>query len=604
MNNNGSVHKVKINFAIIAHIDHGKSTLSDCLILHCGGLTQREMQDQVLDSLQVERERGITVKSQCVILNYNYNNTEYMLNLIDTPGHVDFNMEVRRFLLACEGVILLVDASKGIQAQTIANLRLARDQGLYILPVVNKIDLPHADPERVCHQIKTVLGIDEEPVLISSKTKLGIDNLMKSIATKMPYADQDIHGNLKAMIIDSYYDVHLGIVMIIRIFRGQISVRDEVTMFSSKKKYKINMMGVFTPKKIELHTLSAGMTGYVVPNLKTIDECMPGDTIYSDDIDAPVPGFKTIKPCVFCGLYPANKDEYVSLKRALEKLKLNDIGLLVQNSNIPVLGNGFRCGFLGLLHMEVIQQRLQEEFGISVTSTSPGVFYNIEMTNGNRSRIEHPNEMTEDPSKIKAIFEPWAVVEIFVDKAYIGPIMELCNDRRAIEEGDISYIDDDQVIMRYAMPLSEIIYDFHDKLKSITRGYASFDYELSDYKEANIVTLRILVHGDSVDSLSCLIHKSRAEAYGRWICKQLKESIDRQQFPVAIQAAIGGKIIARETVSAFRKDVTAKCYGGDVTRKRKLLDNQKKGKKMRMQIGKVSINMDKMRSILSRKGSG
>lgn len=593
-----------INFAIIAHIDHGKSTLSDCIILKCGGLTDREMQDQVLDSLQVERERGITVKAQAVSLNYKDSDDSYILNLIDTPGHVDFNTEVKRSLAACEGVILLVDACKGVQAQTVANVRLAKAKNLYILPVINKIDLPSADPVHVADQINNVLKVPGEPVLISSKTKFGIDDLMHAITHRMPTAIQNTNNEqeLKAMIIDSYYDQHLGIVMIIRIFAGSISIREDITMFSTKRSYRVSMLGIFTPKKKDLKTLDAGMTGYVVANLKDISECIPGDTIYKTYIDEPIPGFAIAKPCVFCGIYPLHKDEYADLKRALEKLKLNDMGLIIHSSNIPMLGSGFRCGFLGLLHMEVLQQRLREEFNISVVSTSPGVFYHVNTTKGDVITVEHPNELP-DATKINNIQEPWAKVDVFTDQTYTGSIIELCNERRGIERDDhIVQLGDNQVILQYMMPLSEIIYDFHDKLKSMTCGYASFDYELLDYRQSDIVTLRILVQGDEVDTLACLIHKSRAESYGRWMCLQLKEAMDRQQFAVAIQAAIGGKIIARETVSAFRKDVTAKCYGGDVTRKKKLLEKQKEGKKRMMTMGSVDVPLDKIRDILSRRG--
>lgn len=606
-----------INFAIIAHIDHGKSTLSDCIILKCGGLTEREMQEQVLDSLNVERERGITVKAQAVSLEYTYaqaandaaelNNTnassKYILNLIDTPGHVDFNTEVKRSLAACEGVILLVDACKGVQAQTVANVRLAKEKDLYILPVINKIDLPSADPVYVADQIKNILKIPGDPILISSKTKFGIDDLMHAITHKMPIALQNNDQPLKAMIIDSYYDQHLGIVMIVRVYDGSISIKDEISMFSTKKSYRVTSLGLFTPKKKEITTLASGMTGYVIANIKDISECVPGDTIYdkSNSIDAAVPGFSIAKPCVFCGLYPLHKDEYSDLKRALEKLKLNDIGLLIHNSNIPILGSGFRCGFLGLLHMEVIQQRLSEEFNISAVSTSPGVFYNVYTTKGEMVTVEHPTEMP-DSTKVDYIAEPWAKVDIFTHSSYTGPIIELCAARRGIERDDhIVQLGDDQIILQYYMPLSEIIYDFHDKLKSLTCGYASFDYELYDYRQSDIVSLRILVQGDEVETLACLIHKSRAETYGRWVCQQLKEAMDRQQFAVAIQAAIGGKIIARETVSAFRKDVTAKCYGGDVTRKKKLLEKQKEGKKRMMRMGNVEVPLHKIRDILSKK---
>ena len=589
------IRKIR-NFAIIAHIDHGKSTLSDRIISICGGLSQREMKDQVLDSLNVERQRGITVKAQSVSLKFEHKGEQYTLNLIDTPGHVDFSYEVRRSLSACEGVILLVDAKQGIQAQTVANVRIAKEKGLAILPVLNKIDLPGANPKYVGGRIKELLKIEKEPLLVSSKTGVGVQDLLHEIIEFIPSPKGSADDNLQALIVDSWYDQHAGIIILSRIYNGQMKKNTKIMFLSNGREYKIDSVGVFTPKKDETEDLSAGMVGYVIANIRNIQDCAPGDTItqVGNKCDK-LPGFVKMKPYVFCGIYPENKDEYPQLKKSLERLQLNDGGIFVQASNIPVLGSGFRCGFLGLLHLEVVQQRLSEEFGIEIITTTPGVFYRVITKKGEEIMVEHPTSLP-DQAHIESISEPWVELRIFTLEIFVGEVIELCNEKRGIIKMDeAQYIGDDQVILIAKIPLSEIIQDFHDRLKSITEGYASFEYELSGYEKAEIVVLRILVHGEEIDMLSCLIHKDRSVTYGRWLCEKLKECIDRQQFAVAIQAFVGGKVIARETLSPYRKDVTAKCYGGDVTRKRKLLDRQKEGKE-RMQEGNIRIDHKKIRN--------
>lgn len=589
------IRKIR-NFAIIAHIDHGKSTLSDRIISICGGLSEREMKDQVLDSLSVERQRGITVKAQSVSLNYEYKGEKYTFNLIDTPGHVDFSYEVRRSLSACEGVILLVDAKQGIQAQTVANVRIAKEKGLRILPVLNKIDLPGANPEYVAARIKELLKIEEKPLLVSSKTGVGVRELLDEIIEFIPSPSGSSDNPLQALIVDSWYDQHAGIIILSRVINGSMKRNNKIMFLSNGREYKIDSVGVFTPKKEEMEELSAGMVGYVIANIRNIQDCAPGDTIaHVGNKCERLPGFVKMKPYVFCGIYPENKDEFLHLKKSLERLQLNDGGIFVQASNIPVLGSGFRCGFLGLLHLEVVQQRLSEEFGIEIITTTPGVFYKVMTKKGEEIMVEHPTSLP-DQAHIDYISEPWIDLRIFTLELFVGDVIELCNEKRGIIKMDeAQYIGDDQVILMVKMPLSEIIQDFHDKLKSITEGYASFEYELSGYEKADIVVMKILVHKEEVDMLSCMIHRERAAGYGRWLCERLKDCIDREQFAVAIQAAIGGKIIARETLSPYRKDVIAKCYGGDVTRKKKLLEKQKAGKD-RMQQGAIRIDHKKIRN--------
>lgn len=589
------------NFAIIAHIDHGKSTLSDRIIVTCGGLSDREMREQVLDSLEVERNRGITVKAQAVSLKYK----EYTLNLIDTPGHVDFSYEVRRSLSACEGAIVLVDATQGVQAQTLANVRTALDNNLVLIPVLNKIDLPSAEPEHVAKQIKDLLKIDMSPLHISSKTGKGVPELLDTILKIIPPPNGDPNAPLQSLVVDSWYDQHVGIVALARVYNGQVKAKSKIMFISNGKQYRVDSVGVFTPKKQPLDCLETGMNGYVIANVRDIKDCNPGDTIGDAEHGCePLPGFVKMKPCVFCGIYPTNKDSYNQLKTALEKLQLNDGALSIQSSNIPVLGSGFRCGFLGLLHLEVVQQRLIEEFDVDIVTTAPGVFYKVYTNKGEELYIEHPSSLP-DMSKVDYIAEPWASVTIFTEEKFLGDVIDLCKSKRGIE-ADKEYmqqISDSRFMLRYKIPLSEIIYDFHDRLKSITQGYGSFEYEMDKYLEGDIVPLTIIVQGSPVEPLATMIHRSKAPSYGRWVCEQLKESVDRHLFPVALQAAIGGKIIARETVPALRKDVTAKCYGGDISRKRKLLDKQKEGKKRmtKLMMGSVSIDLSKVRKILSGK---
>ena len=589
------------NFAIIAHIDHGKSTLSDRIISTCGGLTDREMREQVLDSLDVERQRGITVKAQAVSLRYG----KYTLNLIDTPGHVDFSYEVRRSLSACEGALVLVDATQGVQAQTLANVRTAFEQNLVLIPVLNKIDLPSAEPDHVATQIRNLLKINTTPLCVSSKTGEGVQQLLESIIENIPAPYGDPEGPFKALVVDSWYDQHVGIVFLARIFNGQVNSKTKIVFISNNKQYRIDSLGVFTPKKQPLDKLECGMTGYIIANIRDIKDCIPGDTVCEVGHETEsLPGFVKMKPCVFCGIYPVNQDSYNQLKVSLEKLQLNDGGLSIQSSNIPVLGTGFRCGFLGLLHLEVVQQRLTEEFDVDIITTAPGVFYKVYTNKGEELYIEHPSGLP-DMSKVDYIAEPWAAVNIFIEERFIGDAIELCKSKRGIEldKDYMQQIGDERFILKYKMPLSEIIYDFHDRLKSITQGYCSFAYELDEYVEGDIVPLTIIVQGREVDPLATMIHRSKAQSYGRWVCEQLRESIDRHLFPIAVQAAIGGKIIARETVPALRKDVTAKCYGGDISRKRKLLEKQKEGKKRmtKLMMGSVSIDLTKVRKILSGK---
>lgn len=602
-----SVDKIEIkkirNFAIIAHIDHGKSTLSDRIIVICGGLSEREMKAQVLDSLTVEKERGITVKAQAVSLNYN----GFTLNLIDTPGHVDFSYEVKRSLSACEGAIVLVDATQGVQAQTLANVRTAKENNLVLIPVLNKIDLPSAEPDHVSEQIKNLLDIHADPIRISSKTGYGIKDLLENLIESIPPPVGDPSADLQVLVVDSWYDQHIGIVILARVINGKVLPKMKIAFASNGKQYRIDSVGVFTPKKKPMEELIAGMTGYIIANIRDIKDCSPGDTIFEDEKPAPaLPGFIKMKPCVFCGIYPNSKDNYNQLKLSLEKLQLNDGGLTIQNSNIPILGSGFRCGFLGLLHLEVVQERLKQEFDVDIITTVPGVFYIVKTRKGEEFAIEHPS-MLPDLSQVEHIAEPWAKVNIFVEEEFLGGVIELCKNRRANEDSQnyMQQISENRYILHYKMPLSEIIYDFHDAIKSLTHGYGSFDYELDNYLPGDIVALRILVQGAEVEPLASMIHRSKAESYGRWMCEQLKESIDRQLVPVAIQAAIGGKIIARETLPGLRRDVTAKCYGGDISRKRKLLDKQKEGKKRmtKLSMGNIEVDLSKIKNILSGKRS-
>jgi len=593
------------NFAIIAHIDHGKSTLADRFLETCNAISNREMQDQMLDTLEVERERGITVKSQTARLKYSHNGQNYVLNLIDTPGHVDFSFEVRRALAACQGVIVLVDATQGIEAQTIANVYKAMEENVKLIPVLNKIDLASAQVESVKLQIKEVLGITDEPLLISAKTGIGISELLDELIERIPSPTGSENNPLQALLIDSWYDTYLGVVLLVRVKEGSLSVGNSFKFCSNQAQYKVEKLGYLTPKLVHTDKLTAGDVGIIIGNVRNVKECIIGDTVGQPNYTGPVlKSFPFQKAVVYCGMFPPDSSLYGETKDAIEKLALNDASLTIEPTHSPALGVGFRCGFLGLLHLEVIQQRLEQEFDISVIVTAPNVEYEIHQTDGEILKI---NDATHMPSinKIEKIYEPWVKITIFSPEEFLGDIIKLCLERRG-QDQEIKYVNQignvQNVTCTYEMPLSEIIFDFHDKLKSLSKGYASFDYEESGKKEADVVVVNILVNGTNVDGLSTIIHRTSAESQGRWICEKLKDEIPRQLFQIAIQAAIGGKIIARETVSALRKDVTAKCYGGDVSRKRKLLDKQKAGKKKMKEfsIGNVKIPNSAMLKVLRR----
>jgi GTP-binding protein LepA len=578
------------NFSIIAHIDHGKSTLADRLIEYCGGLSAREMKEQVLDSMDIERERGITIKAQTVRLRYKAKNgQEYQLNLMDTPGHVDFAYEVSRCLAACEGSLLVVDASQGVEAQTLANVYQAIDNKHEIVPVLNKIDLPAADPERVRAQIEEVIGIDaSEAVLISAKTSLNIQDVLEAIVHRLPPPKGDINGTLKAMLIDSWYDPYLGVVILVRVKDGQIKPGIKIRMMATGASYQVEKVGVFRPKSETVETLTPGEVGFLTAAIKAVADCRIGDTVTDDRKPAsePLPGFKASIPVVFCGLFPTDAADYAQLRDSLDKLHLNDASFQYEAETSAALGVGFRCGFLGLLHLEIIQERLEREFNLDLITTAPSVVYKIHLTNGDVMSLHNPADMP-DIVKIDHIEEPWIKATILVPSEYLGAVLKLCEDRRG-EQQEMTYVGN-RAMLVYRLPLNEIVFDFYDRLKSVSRGYASFDYQVDEYREGDLVKLSILVNGEPVDALSCMVHRSRSESRGRALCTRLKELIPRQLFQIAIQAAIGAKIIARETVSALRKDVTAKCYGGDITRKRKLLEKQKEGKKKMRQYGSVEI---------------
>ncbi len=573
------------NFSIIAHIDHGKSTLSDRLIQVTGIVSARDFQDQILDSMDIERERGITIKSQTVCLPYTRKSGEtYSLNLIDTPGHVDFTYEVSRALASCEGALLLVDASQGVEAQTLANLYLAMEHDLEIIPVINKIDLPSADIERVKQQIRDDLGLDPKTaILASAKEGIGIDAVLDAIVDHLPPPKGDPDAPLKALIFDSHYDSFRGTVVYFRVFQGRISAGDTICFMSNEATYKVEEVGVFQIKRVPRKTLSAGQVGYMIAGIKTVSDTRCGDTIThkKERCDAPMPGFKEAKPVVFSSIYPVASDEYPELAEGLEKLKLNDSALIYEKDSSAALGFGFRCGFLGLLHLEVVQERLEREFDLSLILTAPSVQYQISMNDGAELIIDNP-ALYPDPSKIALTREPFIKAAIIVPERYMGAVMKLCLDRRGINT-NYQYLTSNRLEMFFELPLAEVVFDFYDKLKSITQGYGSFDYEVIDYRETDLVKLDILINGERVDALSQLVHQERAVERGRMACERLKDEIPRQMFKIAIQGAIGAKIISRSTVSPFRKDVTAKCYGGDISRKRKLLEKQKKGKK-RMKV--------------------
>ena len=578
------------NFAIIAHIDHGKSTLADRMIEFCGGLQKRGMQEQVLDSMDIERERGITIKAQTVRLNYKaHDGNTYQLNLIDTPGHVDFSYEVSRSLSSCEGSVLVVDATQGVEAQTLANVYMAIDNNHEILPVLNKVDLPSADPEKVKKQIEDVIGLDtSHAVEASGKTGLGVEDVLEGIVNYLPAPKGDETKPLKALLIDSWYDSYLGVINLVRIKDGVIRKKQQIRMMSNNAVYSIDKVGIFTPKMQDVDALYPGEVGFITASIKSVSDCHVGDTITDNKqpCDAPLKGFKPSVPVVFCSIFPVDSSQYDNLKDALAKLKLNDASIDYQNENSAALGLGFRCGFLGLLHMEIIQERLGREFDLDLITTAPSVAYKINLSNGNQITLHNPADMP-DPSTIASIEEPWVKATILVPDEYLGSVLKLCTERRG-EQEDLTYVGNRAMVV-YKIPLNEIVFDFYDRLKSITSGYASFDYEVIGYQASDLVKVQILINEEAVDALAFLCHRSEAEARGRQICERLKDLIPRHLFKIPIQAAIGGRVVARETISALRKDVTAKCYGGDVTRKRKLLDKQKKGKQRMRQFGKVEV---------------
>jgi len=579
------------NFSIVAHIDHGKSTLADRLIERCGGLTAREMRAQVLDSMDIERERGITIKAQTVRLLYGAKDGQtYQLNLMDTPGHVDFGYEVSRSLAACEGSLLLVDASQGVEAQTLANAYLAIDAGHEIVPVLNKIDLPASDPARARSQIEEVIGLDaSQAISVSAKTGQGIDEVLEAIVTRLPPpAAADADAPLRALLVDSWYDAYLGVVILLRVREGRIRKGMKIRVMSTGKSYQVDRVGASTPAKVEVAELGPGEIGFITASIKAVADCRVGDTITEDRRPAaePLPGFKPSVPVVFCSLFPADAANFEDLRESLGKLRLNDASFQFEPESSAALGFGFRCGFLGLLHMEIIQERLSREFDLDLIATAPSVVYRIHLNNGTLLELHNPSDYP-DPSRIVKIEEPWIRASIMVPEEYLGSVLALCTERRG-EQVDLTWVAG-RAMLVYRLPLNEVVFDFYDRLKSISRGYASFDYELDEYREGELVKVAILVNTEPVDALAMIVHRSAAEARGRALCVRLKDLIPRQLFKVAIQAAIGGRVIARETVSAMRKDVTAKCYGGDITRKRKLLEKQKEGKKRMRQYGNVEI---------------
>ncbi len=579
------------NFAIIAHIDHGKSTLADRLIEYCDGLTKREMKDQILDSMEIERERGITIKAQTVRLEHiDENKKKYTLNLIDTPGHVDFSYEVSRSMAACEAALLLVDATQGVEAQTLANAWLAIEADLEIIPVLNKVDLPSSDIEKVKEQINELIGIEtKDAIAVSAKSGEGVKELLQKIISKCPYPEGKGDEPLKALLIDSWYDSYLGVIVLIRVNSGFLKKNMKIKLLISNTEYQIEKVGVFTPKPNEVDILKSGEVGFITANIKETSQAWVGDTIVDSKNPfkiKPLPGFKPSIPVVFCGLYPLDANEYDTLKISLGKLKLNDSSFTYENESSAALGLGFRCGFLGLLHLEITQERLKREFNLDLIVTPPSVVYKILKTDEKEELIHNPAEWPLQ-TKIKEIKEPWIKASIFSPETYIGPIMQLCTEKRGIQK-EINFTGN-RVLIEYYLPLNEVIFDFHDRLKSISQGYGSFDYEMHNYQTSNLQKVSILVNGEVVEGLSFITHVDKATARGRVICNKLKDSIPKQLFKIAIQASIGSKVIARETLSSLRKDVIAKCYGGDVTRKRKLLDKQKAGKKKMKQVGNVNI---------------
>ncbi|MEO1017057.1 MAG: translation elongation factor 4 [Pseudomonadota bacterium] len=578
------------NFAIIAHIDHGKSTLADRLIEKCGGLQAREMQTQVLDSMDIERERGITIKAQTVRLAYQARNGgQFLFNLVDTPGHVDFSYEVSRSLRACEGSILLVDATQGVEAQTLANAYQAIDADHEIIPVLNKIDLPASEPDRVKQQIEDIIGLDaSDALMISAKTGEGIEDVLEAVVHRLPPPKGDPEEALKALVVDSWYDAYLGVVTLIRVRSGELAKGVKIRMMGTGAVHPVDRVGVFTPKPLVMDKLGPGEIGFITAGIKDLADARVGDTVTDDRQPAanPLSGFRPSQPVVFCGMFPVDAADYDSLRESLGKLRLNDASFEYEPESSTALGLGFRCGFLGLLHLEIIQERLEREFDLDLVITAPSVVYRIALTHGETIELHNPADYP-DPTKIKSIEEPWIKATILVPDEFLGAVLGLCTEKRGVQL-DLTYVGSRAMVV-YRLPLNEVVYDFYDRLKSSTRGYASFDYQLDDYGPSDLVKLAVLINNDPVESLSLVVHRTMAESRGRAMCEKLKELIPRQMYQVAIQAAIGGKIIARETVRAFRKDVTAKCYGGDISRKRKLLDKQKEGKKRMRQVGKVEI---------------
>ncbi|MEW9701568.1 translation elongation factor 4 [Paenibacillus sp. SI8] len=588
------------NFSIIAHIDHGKSTLADRILEYTGALSSREMQEQVLDQMDLERERGITIKLQAVRLTYRADDGEqYILNLIDTPGHVDFTYEVSRSLAACEGALLVVDAAQGIEAQTLANVYLALDNNLEILPVINKIDLPSADPERVKQEVEDVIGLDaSEAVLASAKAGIGIKEILEQVCQKVPAPEGDPDQPLKALIFDSHYDAYKGVIVYVRVVDGSIKAGSKIKMMATNKTFEVIEVGAFKPRMSIVDSLDVGDVGFIVAGIKNVGDTRVGDTVTEAGRPAPeaLPGYRRINPMVFCGLYPIETSDYNDLREALQKLELNDASLRFEPETSTALGFGFRCGFLGLLHMEIIQERIEREFNIPLITTAPSVIYRVKLTNGDVMDIDNPSNYP-DPQRIEYVEEPYVKASVIVPNDYVGTIMELCQGKRG-EYINMEYLDSNRVTLTYDLPLSEIVYDFFDQLKSRTKGYASFDYEVTGYKKSNLVKMDILLNNEQVDALSFIVHRDTAYNRGKIICDKLKELIPRQMFEVPIQAAIGQKIVARETVKAMRKNVLAKCYGGDISRKRKLLDKQKEGKKRMKQVGSVEVPQEAFMAVL------
>ena len=591
------------NFSIIAHIDHGKSTLADRIIEFCGGLSSREMEAQVLDSMELERERGITIKAQTAALNYTARDGQiYKLNLIDTPGHVDFSYEVSRSLSACEGALLVVDASQGVEAQTVANCYTATELGVEVVPVLNKIDLPSAQPERVIEEIEDIIGIDAtDAVRVSAKTGAGVQDVIETVVSRIPAPRGNPDGPLKALIIDSWFDNYVGVVMLVRVVDGALKPKDRILLMSTQTNYLCEQVGVFTPKSELRETLAAGDVGFIIAGIKELKAAPVGDTVTLFDRPAgkALPGFKEIKPQVFAGLYPIESNQYEALRDALTKLQLNDSSLRFEPETSQALGFGFRCGFLGLLHMEIVQERLEREYGMELITTAPTVVYQLAMRGGEVIEIENPSRLP-DPSKIEEIREPIITATILMPQEYVGPVMTLCNQKRGAQL-DMQYVGR-QVILKYDMPLNEVVMDFFDKLKSVSRGYASLDYDFKEFRAADLVKLDILINGEKVDALSLIVHRVNSQYRGRDLVAKMRELIPRQMFDVAVQAAIGAHIIARETIKALRKNVLAKCYGGDISRKRKLLEKQKAGKKRMKQVGNVEIPQEAFLAILQVEG--